>query len=102
MGIFSKKEKRQIILCKNNHEVESGRYKQAFYNQTNNYNSMIKSSVVEAKEWFAGAGDKACHVCKKNQEVGAIPLKDLFPSGHLYPPAGQGCGCSLLPVVYDS
>lgn len=79
--------------------TEQSSYSEGFKATTEAYNNYIKSDVVHKKEWHAGAKERACDVCKKNQSVGAIPLNEVFPSGHLYPPAGLGCGCTLLPVV---
>jgi hypothetical protein len=100
LGFSKKEQKPNIEVCKTESDgYPQDHYKNAFCASTNSYNEYVKSAVVDKKEWYCGAKDKACVVCRKNQEVGAIPLKELFPSGHLYPPAGHGCTCTLLPLV---
>ncbi len=70
-----------------------------FKSSTQSYNGYIKSGVVVGKEWLAGKDKDTCDVCKENVKAGAIPLDAKFPSGHLYPPAGQLCRCCILPVT---
>jgi hypothetical protein len=70
-----------------------------FQNSVNDYNGYIKSEVVIKKEWLASPD--SCEVCKANMAAGAIPLKDKFPSGHLFPPASVYCRCCLQPVTKD-
>lgn len=55
----------------------------------------IQSRVVSSKYWMAGKEKEVCDTCRENERVGVIPLDALFPSGHLYPPAGVLCRCSL-------
>ena len=54
----------------------------------------IESKVIAGKYWVAGRTE-VCAVCKENEQAGIIPLDALFPSGHLYPPAGELCRCVL-------
>lgn len=60
-----------------------------------NYRSYIKSEVVDGKYWITGNDSEVCDVCLENQKAGVIPLQAIFPSGHLHPPAGELCRCSL-------
>jgi hypothetical protein len=52
-----------------------------------------QSGVVSKKYWIAS--NDSCEVCQRNSNVGSIPLNSKFPSGHLFPPAGKTCRCSL-------
>lgn len=87
------------FMAKESPEKIKEHYSFMFNSSVGAYNGYIKSGVVIGKEWLAGNGKDVCDVCRKNQEAGAIPLTAKFPSGHLFPPAGQMCRCSLQPVV---
>ena len=87
------------LMAKDSYKKIQDHYSFMFKNSTRNYNSYIQSNVVKRKEWLAGNDGLVCDICKKNVEVGAIPLSSKFPSGHLYPPAGPMCRCSLQPVT---
>ena len=55
------------------------------------------------KQW-SSVGDKslgdnkpaACSICLANDNAGWIPIDDAFPSGHMHPPAHDGCRCAIL------
>ncbi len=48
---------------------------------------------AETKIWNA-AGPSICEICEENDGV-AIPLNNVFPSGHIRPPAHPNCKCLL-------
>jgi hypothetical protein len=67
------------------------------------YREMIDAGI--SKKIWLGAGESGyidCPKCQANVDAGAIPLKDKFPSGHLFPPAHKDCRCCVLPVVDPS
>lgn len=55
---------------------------------------------VTGKEWVRG-GNEDCEICQGNADAGAIPIKDLFPSGDLRPPGHPNCLCALAPVMLE-
>lgn len=85
------------IMQKLSWEKLKERYSVMFNGSVQTYNGFIKSRLVAGKECLAD--DNSCDVCKYNMRARAIPLKANFPSGHLFPPAGKLCRCTLLPVV---
>jgi SPP1 gp7 family putative phage head morphogenesis protein len=58
-----------------------------------------KSGVTLLKEW--DATDEPCPICQENQDAGAIPLADAFPSGDMAPLAHPRCRCVLVGVTSD-
>jgi hypothetical protein len=56
----------------------------------------MQNMGIDGKEWI-GRGD-ACEICRANIKIRVIPAKQLFPSGHLCPPAHDGCTCALVPA----
>jgi hypothetical protein len=56
----------------------------------------MQNMGIDGKEWI-GRGD-ACEICRANIDIRIIPIKKPFPSGHLCPPAHDGCTCTLVPV----
>lgn len=93
------------LMSKDSQEVLEKHYKQMLEYNMRNYKGYIESGVVKGKSWDANKNGKidpdACEVCINNVNVGSIPLQATFPSGHLYPPAGQLCRCNLQPDVED-
>jgi hypothetical protein len=51
---------------------------------------------VTGKEWVV---TEPCEICEENGAAGAIGIDELFPSGHLRPPAHPNCRCALAPVM---
>jgi hypothetical protein len=51
---------------------------------------------VTGKEWIV---TDPCEICAANADAGVIPINDLFPSGHLRPPAHPNCRCALAPAM---
>jgi hypothetical protein len=49
---------------------------------------------IDACGWFTE--DDACPVCVANSQAKVSP-GELFPSGHLTPPAHADCRCALIP-----
>lgn len=86
------------VMQKLSTEELRNHYSQTFDYATRSYNNYIRDNVLK-KSWLTANKEDVCDICKMNQDIGSIDLKSLFPSGHLYPPAGQGCRCTLLPVV---
>ena len=52
---------------------------------------------VRFVSWLGAAGN--CEQCKENSRVGPMALGQLFPSGHLGPPAHARCRCCLAPSI---
>jgi hypothetical protein len=63
---------------------------QAFMNRS-------RDMGVTGKEWVCCPD--ACDICQSNAAVGAIPVDQPFPSGHMHPLAHDGCRCALAPVM---
>jgi len=62
----------------------------------------MKGMGVTGKEWLCGpegAVPPVCDMCRANAAVGAIPVDQSFPSGHMRPLAHDGCRCALAPVM---
>ncbi len=72
-------------------------YKFNLKNATENYNGYIKSGIAKGKSWLCGKDEHVCKTCRDNERAGIIPLTAKFPSGHLHPPAGILCRCSMQP-----
>jgi hypothetical protein len=90
------------LMVKDSPEKLEKHYQFSLKAVTRNYNGYIKSGVVKGKYWSAGKEDKnVCEVCRENENIGVIPLKAKFPSGHLHPPAGKLCRCDLQPELED-
>ena len=51
--------------------------------------------ITMEKSWST-VGDDACEICRGNASAGWIPTDKVFPSGHMYPLAHDGCRCCLL------
>lgn len=73
--------------------------------ERNKARSAAKTQVAEIREKVTGrkmrkrnvnVGDgKVCPICIGNSAAGAIPLRALFPSGHMYSPFHPRCRCWL-------
>lgn len=57
----------------------------------------IQSGVVDEKKWLTSGFDQ-CDTCLENEAQGAIPLNDVFKSGHMSPKAHGNCRCTEVPV----
>jgi len=57
-----------------------------------------KAMGVTGKEWVVV---EPCPICEANRNAGVIPINDLFPGGHLRPPAHPNCHCALAPVMLE-
>ncbi|SRR5258708_997697 len=86
----------QLMAKYDSKKLQEG-YKLNFKNATLNYNGYIKSGIAKGKKWLCGNDKNVCKICLENQKAGIIPLTAKFPSGHLYPPAGVLCRCSMQP-----
>lgn len=51
---------------------------------------------LEKVEWLTA---DPCEDCAENEDAGAIPLGDEFPTGDTEPPAHPNCRCSISPVI---
>ena len=51
------------------------------------------------KSWLRTNDERACVVCRDNQDQGPIPLSEPFASGHMAPQAHDRCRCALVPHV---
>lgn len=59
--------------------------------------SRSRDMRVTGKEWVCCPD--ACDICQSNAAVGAIPVDQPFPSGHMHPLAHDGCRCALAPLM---
>lgn len=67
---------------------------QAYENGNLMFAQGIEDDGVEMeKAWNTSRDEKVCDTCNENEAVGYIPLDDVFPSGHLIPPAHNGDRC---------
>lgn len=55
-----------------------------------------KEYGVDKVEWLTA---DPCDECAENEDAGAIPTGDEFPTGDTEPPAHPNCRCSLAPVI---
>lgn len=55
-----------------------------------------KEFGVDQVEWLTA---DPCDECAENEDAGAIPLGDEFPTGDTEPPAHPNCRCSIAPVI---
>jgi hypothetical protein len=62
----------------------------------NAFMDRAKDLGITGKEWVVTS---PCEICQSNAAVGAIPVDQPFPSGHMHPPAHDGCRCALAPVM---
>lgn len=51
---------------------------------------------VDKVEWVTA---DPCEICSENEDAGAIPTGDQFPSGDTEPPAHPNCRCAIAPVI---
>ncbi|WP_020658387.1 phage minor head protein [Amycolatopsis benzoatilytica] len=56
---------------------------------------------IEAAYWMTAEDERVCPDCTGNEDAGAIPLSQPFPSGSYQPPAHPDCRCALAPMVVD-
>lgn len=54
---------------------------------------------VEAAYWMTAADERVCDLCADNEDAGAVPLDQPFPTGVYQPPAHPLCRCALAPVI---
>jgi Protein of unknown function (DUF4236) len=94
------------VLAKESPEQLEKHYELMLRENMRNYNDYLKSEIIKGKKWDAYNSGKldpnACEVCVENAKVGSIPLEATFPSGHMYPPAGSSCRCTLLGVTDEN
>ena len=55
-----------------------------------------KEFGVDKVEWLTA---DPCDECAENEEAGAIPTGEAFPTGDIEPPAHPNCRCSISPVI---
>jgi len=58
----------------------------------------MRAMGTKGKQWFLH-GTETCEMCRANHNVGVIPTEQYFPSGHLVPPAHDGCTCAIAPAL---
>jgi hypothetical protein len=59
-----------------------------------------KSGLTILKKWTTAQDSDVCsEICEANEEAGAIPLRQLFPSGDIAPLGHPRCRCALTGVV---
>lgn len=62
-----------------------------------NFNVWQQTGVVESVRWMVSSLG-CCDECSDNEDAGAIPFGETFPSGDDAPPAHPNCRCYLLAV----
>jgi hypothetical protein len=98
---FSKRPQPTIKICtgqvmtKSTQKELEKHYRYMLSSSKQELKGYIQSGVVSGKFWMAGKEKEVCDVCRENERVGVIPFNAKFPSGHLYPPAGELCRCIL-------
>jgi hypothetical protein len=90
------------LLVKSTPEELKEHYEFMLSSSRRELSGYIQSGVVSGKCWFVGRDKNVCEACRENQRAGVIPLDAVFPSGHLYPPAGELCRCVLLGQTDES
>lgn len=58
----------------------------------------MRKMGVDGKEWLLSNDDHICGICQTNFDQGVIPINQSFKSGHLTPPAHDGCSCAISPA----
>lgn len=56
---------------------------------------------LEASQWQTAYDQRVCRRCQRNEQAGAVPLGEEFPSGDAHPPGHPRCRCALVPVIGD-
>lgn len=60
-----------------------------------------KQNGIKKKEWITSNDDLVSDGCMENQDAGAIPIEDSFPSGDQAPPRHPRCRCYVQEVIPD-
>lgn len=56
-----------------------------------------RANGIEMVSWLTAEDGRVCPSCDENEDVGAIPIGDAFPSGDSAPPGHGRCRCCPLP-----
>ena len=85
-----------ILFYVNDDQMTEARARAIATTETNNALSFGAHAAYEgsgavAKDWFNLEG--ACEVCQENEAAGIIPIRAIFPSGHMHPTAHPWCRC---------
>lgn len=56
---------------------------------------MEDAGYVMVKEWLLGPMHPRFDICDDNNQAGAIPIHQSFPSGDMWTPQHPSCGCSV-------
>lgn len=55
---------------------------------------------VKARSWVLGREPRCPEArCRQNDQSGALPMGESFPSGHEVPPVHVGCTCTTVPIT---
>jgi len=57
---------------------------------------MEQAGFMMVKEWLLGPLHERMDLCDDNNQAGAIPLQQPFPSGDMATPQHPNCGCSII------
>jgi len=55
--------------------------------------SIEDDGIIMSKRWVTSHDSRVSDGCQENEDAGAIPLDEVFPSGDLTPPRFPGCRC---------
>jgi SPP1 gp7 family putative phage head morphogenesis protein len=55
-----------------------------------------RDNGIEYVSWASAADGRVCGYCSENEDVGAIPFGNAFPSGETEPPGHPRCRCSIM------
>jgi len=63
---------------------------------------VYKKSRIKFCRWITARDELVCPVCKGNEDIGEIPIDDVFPSEVSYPPAHHRCYSDDTEIYTDS
>lgn len=60
---------------------------------------VYKRNGITTKRLITSRDERVCPVCKADEDVKDIDIKEQFPSGLLFPPLHYRCRCMIVPSV---
>ncbi|MFD2421662.1 phage portal protein [Amycolatopsis pigmentata] len=54
---------------------------------------------IEAAYWLSAEDPRVCQECQDNEDAGAVPINQAFPTGVYQPPQHPQCRCALAPAL---
>ena len=65
---------------------------------TQAFSAGVAAAGAEGKMRWVVTSTDGCSDCEDNELAGAVSGIEVFPTGHLHPPAHSGCRCLVAPV----